>query len=365
VRRGAGIVLSVVLLVGVVVAVLVGGGLGGDDDGKAGAPADLATVRGVIGSEKKPFFDNPQVRDAFARHGLRVEVDTAGSRQIGTTVDLKPYDFAFPSSAPSAEQVRGRAKVAKSYSPFSTPMAIASFQPIVDVLARAGVARKAPAGYWLFDVEAYLKLVGKDTRWDQIAGTAYTARKSVLLTSTDVRKSNSGAMYLAIASYVANGNRVVDRQQVRSVLPVVSRLFLDQGYSEASTEAPFEDYLALGAGKTPMVMIYESQWVDRFVRKDGSITSDMVLMYPTPTVLSKHTLVPLTADGDRVGQLLTNDPELRGLAARFGYRTADRAAFVKVVKAAKAPVAPNLVDVVEPPSFEVLEQLITEIEKQY
>jgi hypothetical protein len=361
-------VLSVVLLVGVVVAVLVGGGLRGGDDEKAGAPADLATVRGVIGSEKKPFFDNPQVRDAFARHGLRVEVDTAGSRQIGKTVDLKPYDFAFPSSVPAAEQVQRQAKVAKSYSPFSTPMAIASFQPIVDVLAKAGVAQKAgkaPKDYWLFDVEKYLALVGKDTRWDQIAGAAYPARKSVLLTTTDVRKSNSGAMYLAIASYVANGNRVVDRQQATSVLPVVTRLFLDQGYSEASTEAPFEDYLALGVGKTPMVMIYESQWVDRFVRKDGSITSDMVLMYPTPTVLSKHTLVPLTADGDRVGQLLTDDPELRRLAARFGYRTADRSAFAEVVKSNNVPVAPDLVDVVEPPSFEVLEKLITEIEKQY
>jgi hypothetical protein len=363
-----GIALSVLLLVGVVVAIFLGGGGGGaDQDGQDTTdPAKLTQVRGVIGSEKKPFFDDPRVKEAFARQGLRVEVDTAGSRQIGTTVDLAKYDFAFPASAPAGERVQGKAKVSKSYSPFSTPMAIASFQPIVDVLAKAGIARRAPGGYWLFDVDAYLALVAKGTRWDQIKGnTAYPARKSVLLTTTDVRKSNSGEMYLAITSYVANQNRVVNRQDVPAVLPAVSRLFLDQGYSEASTEAPFEDYLALGAGKTPMVMIYESQWINRFVRKDGSIASDMVLMYPTPTVLSKHTLVPLTDTGDRVGQLLTSDPELRRLEAGFGFRTADRSAFVDLVESNKVPVARDLVDVVEPPSFDVLESLVREIEKRY
>ena len=48
-----------------------------------------------------------------------------------------------------------------------------------------------------------------------------------------------------------------------------------------------------------MVMIYESQFVARAAAHDGSIRPDMVLMYPEPDVLSKHTLVPLTSKGDR------------------------------------------------------------------
>ena len=47
----------------------------------------------------------------------------------------------------------------------------------------------------------------------------------------------------------------------------------------------------------------------------------MRLVYPSPTVLSKHTLVPVTDDGDRVGQLLSEDPELQRLAAVHGFRT--------------------------------------------
>jgi von Willebrand factor type A domain len=41
------------------------------------------------------------------------------------------------------------------------------------------------------------------------------------------------------------------------VLPMLRRLFLGQVFSESSTEAPFEDYLALGQGKTPMLLTYE------------------------------------------------------------------------------------------------------------
>ena len=95
--------------------------------------------------------------------------------------------------------------------------------------------------------------------------------------------------------------------EVDNVIGTVSPLFVQQGYTEQSSEAPFEDYLSIGIGKTPMVMIYESQFVARAAAHDGSIATDMVLMYPDPDVLSKHTLVPLTASGDRVGQLLTND----------------------------------------------------------
>jgi hypothetical protein len=72
------------------------------------------------------------------------------------------------------------------------------------------VARKTPAGYWSFDVNVHLQLVAKGTRWDQLPGnTTYPASKAVLVTTTDVRRSNSAAMYLALASYAANGHSIV------------------------------------------------------------------------------------------------------------------------------------------------------------
>jgi hypothetical protein len=81
-------------------------------------------------------------------------------------------------------------------------------------------------------MKRYLDLVGKQTRWNQLPGNkTYTANKSLLLASTEVRTSNSGAMYLAIASYVRNGDRVVENAaQGDRVVDQVAPLFLRQGF---------------------------------------------------------------------------------------------------------------------------------------
>jgi hypothetical protein len=374
VRRIIGVALSALLVLG-----MLGVGawkvFGGSRPSRAGAvaaesasnPANLTSVRAVVGSEKKAFFADPDVKAIFARSGISVEVDTAGSREIATSTDLKAYDVAFPSSAPAAERIKRKHEAVGVYSPFYSPMAIASFQPIVDLLQRVGVAKKTPAGYWTFDVTAYLKLVGKGTRWDQIPGNVtYPASKAILVTTTDVRRSNSAAMYLAMASYAANGNRIVSsRDEETAVLPAMRRLFLGQGFSESSTEAPFEDYLALGEGKTPLLLTYESLFLDRQLRRDSSITKDMVLMYPTPDVLSKHTVLALTKQGAKVGEMLSQDPGLQRLAAQYGFRTTNPATFRDTLTKAEVPQPPELMNVVEPPSYEVLESMIVALEKQY
>jgi hypothetical protein len=131
----------------------------------------------------------------------------------------------------AAERIRRQRKVTAFYQPFYTPMAVATFKPIAQLLRKAGLATPLADGYWRFDMKRYLDLVGKETRWNQLPGnTTYTANKSMLVASTDVRTSNSAAMYLAIASYVRNGDRVVENAaQGDRVVDQVAPLFLRQG----------------------------------------------------------------------------------------------------------------------------------------
>lgn len=333
--------------------------------GDTKAPARLTLVRGVSGSEKQPFFRDPEVQAAFARNGLKVEVDYAGSRELAG-LDLAKYAFAFPAGVPAAEKIRRERKVTKRYEPFYSPMAVATFKPIAELLVRNKVARPFGSGYYQLDMHAYLDLVAHNARWTDLKGnSAYPARRSLLISSTDVRTSNSAAQYLAIASNVANHDNVVQsKDEADKVLDRVAPLFLRQGFTETTSEGPFEDYLAIGAGKTPMVMIYEAQFLARAAARDPAITPDRVLMYPDPTVLTKHTLVPLAPDGDRVGQLLMDDPDLKRLAVKYGFRTADAAATRRYLGERKVAEPPSLVNVVEPPAYEVLEYLITRIQKQ-
>jgi hypothetical protein len=358
-RRLIGLGLAGLLALGVIIAILV------SVVQRINPGAPPATVRGVIGSEKLPFFQDPAVIKVFRDNGLALQIDTAGSRQIASTVDLSKYDFAFPAGVPAAERIKADHKNAKTLiSPFYTPMAIATFKPIAQLLITAGVA-KDHGTYISFDMKAYLDLVKKNARWSDLPGnTTYAASKSILITSTDIRTSNSAAMYLSIASYVANGNNIVsDAGQSSSVLPAVEPLFLRQGLTASSSEEPFQDYLSIGVGKTPMVMIYEAQFLAAAAANTGSITKDMVLMYPDPDVLSKHTVVPLTANGDRVGQLLLNNVDLQRLATKYGFRTNNQAAFNQFLTA-HGLTTPSLVNLIEPPTYENLEAMITAIQTQ-
>jgi hypothetical protein len=367
-RRILSILLASLLLVGIGAAVALGRkGSVSPVAGPSGAAA--TTVHGVIGSEKAPFFRDPDVRAAFARHGVSVVVDTAGSREMVTSTDLSKYDFAFPAGAPQGQAIKQRGHATATYVPFFTPMAIATFQPIVDLLTSARVMHPDPADQHLvLDVGQYLDLVQKHMRWSQLTpNTSYAVNKSILITSTDVRTSNSAAMYLSLASYVANGSNILDSlQSADRVVDRMAPLFLEQGFVASSSEEPFQDYLTIGLGKEPMVMVYEAQFRGEQIARNPAVQAQgRVLAYPSPTVYSKHTLVPLNARGDSVGQLLMNDPDLQHLAVRFGFRTGDAAYGQTYSKQQRLPVLPNLVDVVDPPAFEVLERLITAISARY
>jgi hypothetical protein len=181
-----------------------------------------------------------------------------------------------------------------------------------------------------------------------------------------VRTSNSAAMYLALASYLANQQQIVQSQaDVDRVLPVVAPLFLRQGFQEQSSAGPFEDYLALGMGKAPLLVAYESQMIEFWLRHPDRLSSDMVLLYPRPTVYSKHVLVPYTPAGARLGVALDTDPTLRKLAHDYGYRTGGvtKGPETWAQRGVKAP--DTLVDVIDPPSHEWLERMIQAIESRY
>ncbi|MFJ2837398.1 three-helix bundle dimerization domain-containing protein [Nocardia sp. NPDC087230] len=351
---------TVVAAVAAAVILLPGGG-----ETPAAAPtgAPVTVVRGVVGSEKVSFFQDEQVVRVLADNGIRVEVEPAGSRQIATTVDLDRYDFAFPSSSPAAERIQRQRNVTAKYTPFASPIAIATYRPIADLLTTAGVIKPGPVA--TFDMNRYLELAGTGVQWDDLPdNTTYPVEKNILVSTTDPRSSNSAAMYLSIASYVANDHTIVRGATAEQhVLPALSKLFLAQGYTDNSSEGPFTQYLTNGMGPTPLVCIYEAQFVEAAGK--GKIKPDMVLTYPTPTVLSSHTLVPLTGTGDKVGKLLTENPELRRLAALHGFRTGDNAQFTAVAAERDVPVPADLIDVVDAPAYDTLEHLLDGVAKSY
>lgn len=352
VLAGVAVVLAVVLAAVVVLRVVPG--------------TDTTTVTGVIGSEKAAFFADPEVEERFAELGYQVEVRSRGSRAIAT-VDLSGDDFGFPGSDPSAEHFQQVNGVDREYQPFYSPMVVLSYEPMVDALAEAGVTSRAEDGTWDLDMAAYLELAADRTRWRDLPGDAVADanRGEILVRTTDPRTSNSAAMYLAVTSYLLNDEEVVqDAEADTELVEEAARLFLAQGNPPDSSQQPFDQFVALGPGHTPLLWCYESQYVSAQVQHVG-LPEDVVVLYPGPSTVSTHTLLPLTDAGAEVGRLLTEDPELQRLAAAHGFRTSDPARFAQVAEEHELPVRGQVGDVVNAPTYEVMEGLITQIEDRY
>ena len=342
------------------------------DDSAVAASAQIerskqVSLRGLIGSEKEAFFADPRVQKALAAQGISVTVEKAGSRAIASRYDATKFDFGFPSGVPAAQQLRALAKTSDVFNPFYTPIVLASWRPIAEILVANGVAEKQGDFYYTVDLPRLMAMVEKGTRWKDLKSSeAFSTGKSVLLSSTDVRTSNSAAMYLALASYLANNQQIVQSQEdVDRVMPIVAPIFLRQGFQEQSTAGPFEDYLALGMGKAPLLVAYESQLVEFWLKNPDKLKGDMVLLYPKPTIFSKHVLVPYTPAGARLGAALENDPALRELEHEYGYRTGGAVKGPESWAQRGVKVPEVLVDVIDPPSFEWLERMIVGIEARF
>jgi hypothetical protein len=358
--------IAAVLVAALIVVVLVAGGTFGG--------GDPVPVVGLSGSEKIPFFEDDRVQAVLRDRGFEVEARSAGSREIATSYDLTLYDFAFPAGVPAATKIRAENSTEGQFSTFFTPMVIASWDPIADLLAASGVARDAGT-YHVVDLRGLVDLMaGTESAepkvWTELpgneAGAIFNSSRSVLINSTDIRKSNSAAMYLSMVSYALNGGAILtSTAEADAIYDRVEPLFLGQGFAASSSAGPFETYLVRGMGGSPMVMVYEAQFIEEFTKESSAITNDMTLLYPEPTLFTQHTFVALTEAGREVGELLSSDPELQRLAAEYGLRTTDRAAFEGWIAENQVPVAADLQDVIDPPSYEVLEHLIQRLEEAY
>ncbi|GGL76680.1 hypothetical protein GCM10010129_20580 [Streptomyces fumigatiscleroticus] len=303
------------LLIGGVVAAVVAGRHADNAEDRATA---TRTVRAVIGSEKAEFFADPDVVKALAAKGWAVKTETSGSWAM-EELDLKGYDFAFPSGKAPADELAGKYRVRQPLPrPFYSPLVVLAHRGAAQVLAGNGLATLEGSRGTL-RMGAYLEAARHDRTWQQLKGAEQHGELTgtVYIATTDPVSSNSGALYLAAASYVANGDRVATGDaDLDRTAPLMRKLVSVQGAQQSSSDATFRDFVS-GVGN-PLVLAYESQVAA--VLNEGQDAGDLTVLYPDTTATSDHTVVPLTERGRAFGELLGSDPELRRLAVRHGFR---------------------------------------------
>lgn len=118
-------------------------------------------------------------------------------------------------------------------------------------------------------------------------------------------------------------------------------------------------------GKAPLLMAYESQMIEFWLKHPDKLKSDMVLIYTKPALFSKHVLVPYTPAGERLGTALETDPVLRNLAHEYGFRSGGDTKGPEEWRKRGIQVPDALVDVIDPPSHEWLERMTQAIEARF
>jgi hypothetical protein len=279
-------------------------------------------------------------------------------------------DFFISSGVVAGNQITDAAKkfgfTTATYSPYVTPMVLASWVPIAKILTSNKVASNAGSEK-IYDVDM-LKLTQimlEKKRWRDLPGSsAYDVGRSVLVSTTDVRKSNSAAMYLALTSYAINSSEVITtRENAQTVALQVADLFKRQGYQESYVNGNFDDYVGIGIGKTPLAFIYENQLVSYAIARK-KIDAEMVLMYPKPTIFNKLVMITMRDKAKPLAELMSSNAELIKVATEYGFRTGDGAALAKASADAGLAVKPRVVDVVDPPSYEIMAQMIDVVAEQ-
>ena len=331
--------------------------------------ASATVLRGVISLDVEGYFKDPRVQKVLAARRLPVEVVRVGSREMASRVVAgSAPDFFFTSGVVSANQIVEAARKANlpavQVAPFHSPLVIASWEPIAKILVANGLAKAVSPKVYGVDTEQLTKLMLARKRWKDLKDSSgYDVSRSVLVSTTDLRRSNSGALYLALTSAALNGDVVTDRATGQKLALHLTELFKRQGYQENYVDGNFDDYVSIGIGKTPMAFLYEFQIVRHALQKKG-IGADMVLMYPQPTIVNKEVFVSLNERAKALGELLASDAELQGIAVEYGFRIADTERFVAAVKPTGLAVEPRVTQLVDPPSPEVMTEMIDTVARE-
>lgn len=331
--------------------------------------ASATVLRGVISLDVEGYFKDPRVLKVLAARRLPVEVVRVGSREMaGKVVAGSAPDFLFSSGVVAANQIVEAARKANlpavQVAPFHSPLVIASWEPIAKILVANGLAKAVSPKVYSVDTEQLTKLMLARKRWKDLKDSSgYDVSRSVLVSTTDLRRSNSGALYLALTSAALNGDVVTDRATGQKLALQLTELFKRQGYQENYVDGNFDDYVSIGMGKTPMAFLYEFQIVRHALQKKG-VGADMVLMYPQPTIVNKEVFVSLNERAKALGELLASDAELQGIAVEYGFRIADTERFVAAVKPTGLAVEPRVTQLVDPPSAEVMTEMIDTVARE-
>ncbi|MFF4229425.1 hypothetical protein [Streptomyces sp. NPDC001820] len=296
----------------------------------------VVTLEGKMAS-KRDFFEDEEVQRLLLKHHIRVHITSSGSREVAIG-DVASYDFVFPSGQPAGDlitsQRAAKNQYVKVHRPFVSPIVLATYREYAETLRAAGIATPQHASgkgrplYYVLDMRKFLTTIDEKKRWNDIGiqNLGITNANRILAQGPDVCGSNSAGTYLALVAFTWHGEKdeVPDTDTEADDRARAIKHLLEQGLPAADV---FRTYLSPeGKGIAPVVVAYEHQYLTyqvQYQAESKELDSQRVLLYPDSQFVTQPQFISLTREGERLGELITRDPELRQRAMELGFRILD------------------------------------------
>lgn len=278
----------------------------------------ITVVRGLFAS-KREFFLDPQVKAILMAHGYQVHATPVGSMELAEKEDLDSFHFVFPSGRAAAEKVRERreGKHAVVTRPFYSPVVLGTYREYAEALVKAEVAQPQHSAqqplYYDVELDKLYNLNNLNKLWSEYG--LQNGNRIVVQTPAPCR-TYSGSVLVGFLAFASTGATPQTEAEADEIARKIKPYFDVQGeYGEDMAQKYFAPE---GRTFAPISVIYEHQYLAHQLSRDGK-DAERVLLYPKAQHQSAPELISFTPEGDRIGQLLISDPQLRRRAVELGY----------------------------------------------
>lgn len=326
----------------------------------------VTTITGYLGGEKTGLFEDEEFQQLMEdNYGLSLTYQKAGSLDM-ISADQTGRDYLFPSSQVALELYREQYGTPKrSEIIFNTPIVLYTHQSIVDALDAQGLITDLGDGAKGVDMAKLAQMILDDTEWSDIGLTDLYG--TITVSTTDPVRSNSGNMFAGLLANVLTESGVADTSNVDAILPDLQKIFEKSGYMESSSADLFSQFLRTGVGAKPIIAGYESQLLEFSVENPDDwqqLKSDIVMLYPVPTVWSSHPYIALTDNGaEAIDALLSDD--VQNLAwTKHGFRTGVSSASADISEFDVPGLASVVTKVSQMPDAKTMDKIIEALSQQ-
>jgi hypothetical protein len=283
------------------------------------------TIKGVVGSEKSNFLENPRIRSILqSKYGLTLDYSRQGSIEMVTSPVKEDIDFLWPSSQVALELFKNTQgpRLLRSELVFNSPIVLYSWDIVVKALAKQGIIKEEDSVAYLTDMDRLIHWELTGQAWSGIGLPDLYGK--VTVTTTDPTKSNSGNLYAGLMANFLSPDGVNEPDSLARILPLLQKLFTRQGFMQSSSGFLFEQFLQTGVGQYPLIAGYENQIVEFSLQHPDfwpKVRDKIKIIYPVPTVWSEHPVLILNKKALPLLDAL-KDPEVQRIAwEEHGFRT--------------------------------------------